>query len=169
MQEKHKIYITSAIGFGPTELSAFDHALTLCGVENRNLIALSSVIPSSAKVSVLNGAVNNLPGSWGDRLYVVMADLRTRNQGEEIWAGLGWVQDEENNEGLFVEHHGHTEQEVKTLINDSLKGLSDNRGRDFGEVHYKLAGGVCDGRPMCALAIATYQITDWSNQSCMFT
>ena len=43
-----RIKITSAVGSGPTTLAAFDAALQKAGIENYNLIPLSSVIPTGA-------------------------------------------------------------------------------------------------------------------------
>lgn len=162
---KHKIHIASAIGTGPTELAAFDSALMLCGVHNMNLIALSSVLPPSAQIVENHYAIPSLPGSWGDRLYVVHAEMRSHNIGEEIWAGVGWVQDPQTHEGLFVEHHAHSEHELKELITKSLNGLMHNRGRDFGPIRMRKQGAVCDGTPVCVYVVAAFQVSDWNNNS----
>lgn len=161
----HSIYITSAEGTGPTELAAFDNALMKCGVHNMNLIPLSSVIPPSARIKEVHEPIQSLPGSWGDRLYVVQAEMRTHNTGEEIWAGIGWVVDNTTGEGLFVEHHAHSEYELSELIKGSLTGLMQNRNRDFGKIHMRKQGTVCKDKPVCVYAVAAYQVSDWNNNS----
>ena len=46
-----EIQISTGIGIGPTQLSAFDSALNNAGVANYNLLKLSSVIPPKSKNS----------------------------------------------------------------------------------------------------------------------
>ena len=115
------------MGEGPTKLAAFDAALCDAGVANFNLIYLSSVIPPHSDIQVsVDGSVR-VEGEWGDRLYVVMAEQRTDVMGEEAWAGVGWVQQEHDGRGLFVEHHGFSELKVRGDIKASLGALCDAR------------------------------------------
>ena len=93
------IQITSGTGLGPTKLAAFDAALTASGTANYNLIRLSSIIPPNSQVEALTGPVSKSLGSWGDRLYVVMADMRVDTPNVEAWAGIGWVQDAKTGAG----------------------------------------------------------------------
>ena len=69
------ILVTSAVGRGPTQLSAFDAALVSAGVADRNLIYLSSVLPPASDVRQV-ARIDCTPGAWGDRLYCVMAQAR---------------------------------------------------------------------------------------------
>src|SRR5882724_3759646 len=106
-----QIHVASGTGTGPTTLAAFDAALNDAGIANYNLLVLSSVIPPHTNVVVHDGRLDEtLPGEWGDRLYVVRAEQRADQPGEQAWAGIGWVQDPETHKGLFVEHEGHDEQ-----------------------------------------------------------
>ena len=100
-------------GTGPTTLAAFDAALIDAGIANFNLLRLSSVIPPDTDVVPVKGRATRATGEWGDRLYVVMAEMRTDRPGREAWAGIGWVQDDESGKGLFVEHEGHSEHQVR--------------------------------------------------------
>ena len=156
-----KIKITSGIGEGATQLSAFDSALNNAGVANYNLIRLSSVIPPNTKLEVSNKPLTNLPGQWGDRLYVVMAEQRAHVPNEEAWAGIGWVQDEKTGKGLFVEHEGSSEKAVRNDIRQSLETLMQTRGVDFGEINMKVAGTTCERTPVCAMVVAVYQAQGW--------
>lgn len=47
-----EIQISTGIGIGPTQLSAFDSALNNAGVANYNLLKLSSVIPPKSKIVI---------------------------------------------------------------------------------------------------------------------
>lgn len=159
------IHIGSGMGSGPTTLSAFDSALNDAGIANYNLLVLSSVIPPNTTViEHESGISNKLPGTWGDRLYLVKAEMRTDKPNQEAWAGIGWVQDKETGRGLFVEHEGTNEATVRRDIEQSLEALMATRNVDFGEIHMRVTGRVCTHHPVCALVIAAYQVSDWHNK-----
>lgn len=162
------ILIVSGIGSGPTKLSAFDAALNHAGVANYNLLKLSSVIPPSSdieivKSSAVKNTLNELPGNWGDRLYVVMAENRVDTPNAEAWSGIGWVQDPKSGKGLFVEHEGGSEKTVRKDIADSLNALMATRNLDFGPIKMIVNGATCTHLPVCSLVIAVYQSSDWNN------
>lgn len=148
-------------GSGPTHLAAFDAALREAGVADRNLIRLSSIIPPGATVEETPEATT-CSGGWGDRLYVVMAEDRVVRPHEEAWAGIAWRQDPKTGEGLFVEHDGHSRDQVRADLLSSLEAITDGRGaRGWGEPHLALTGVVCEEEPVCALAIACFQDDPW--------
>lgn len=158
-----KIYVKGAIGKGPTTLAAFDNALIQTGTANYNLVRLSSVIPPKSEV-IVTDKIPELPGEWGDRLYLVYAEMRTQIHNEEAWAGIGWVLDPETGKGLFVEHEGRSEQKVRQDITDSLKGLLANRNMPNLPIQMHVVGAKCEGEPICAFVSAAYQVSDWHNQ-----
>jgi arginine decarboxylase len=158
-----EINIASGIGTGPTKLAAFDAALIAAGVANYNLIKLSSVIPSKSKIIIHdNGPIKHVPGRWGDRLYVVMAEKRVNTKGVEAWSGIGWVQDKKTQKGLFVEHEGMSKAAVQSDIKKSLKTLMSNRGVDFGPINMQIIGKKCSGSAICSLVVAVYKPEDWN-------
>lgn len=158
-----KIYVSSGVGTGETTLSAFDHALALSGVNNFNLLRLSSVIPPNAEIVVLDGEKPQFEGStWGDKLYAVYAEMRVDTPGQEAWAGVGWVQFGDDNRGLFVEHEGHDEQSVRSDIEKTLKGLLKNRNNTSSpEIKMCVVGAKCQDQPVCALVVAAYKAESW--------
>jgi len=156
------IRIASAVGRGPTPLAAFDAALRNAGVEDYNLIALSSVIPPG---SVLIRARFSTPASeYGHRLYVVMARHAATRPGEEAWAGLGWAQEPESGRGLFVELHGSSRRAVESAIGSTLDAMKQARRYDYGKNESEIAGIVCEGDPVCALVIAIYASEGWGER-----
>lgn len=160
------ITISSGVGTGPTTLAAFDGALYAAGIANYNLLILSSVIPPATTIIQNDESYSPaIPGEWGDRLYVVMAEQRTDVVGQEVWAGIGWVQDKETGKGLFVEHEGQSEAAVKDSITASLKALMETRGIDFGAIQMRIQGAICEGEPVCAMVAAAYQTSDWNNNA----
>lgn len=158
------IQLATGTGSGPTTLAAFDAALNANGIANYNLLRLSSVIPPKSELVIHeDGGVTDVPGEWGDRLYVVMAEMRVDTPNVEAWAGIGWVQDKETGKGLFVEHEGHSEKAVRRDIQHSLEALMATRNVDFGPIQMNVIGKTCTHLPVCAMAVAVYQSSDWSN------
>ena len=155
------IKVGAGIGTGPTQLSAFDAALNDAGVANYNIIRLSSIIPPKSKIEVSKQALVDLPGKWGDRLYVVMAEQRAHVSNEEAWAGIGWVQEKETGKGLFVEHDGSSEKSVRNDITQSLEALMATRNVDFGKINMEVVGTTCKHLPVCTLVVAVYQASGW--------
>ena len=153
--------VASAAGTGTTELSAFDDALIQVGAANYNLVRLSSVIPPNSVVVEHDGPVPAPGGTWGDRLYVVYAEQRASRPGEEAWAGVGWVQSDEDGRGLFVEHEGPDETGVRDAITASLTQLQSGRGIELGPIHMHVVGTRCADQPVCALALVTYETETW--------
>ncbi len=172
MTQSHEIHIASGIGIANTELGAFDAALNKLGVENRNLLYLSSVIPPNSEVIIHDAAIpaEHLPGEWGDRLYVVKAEKRTATPGEQVWAGIGWWQDPSDGKGLFVEHDGPSEEYVRTQIDESLKDLLNTRGisQDVGSMEMQVIGATCEDKPVSAMVMAAYQASGWDNSAHFF-
>jgi arginine decarboxylase len=157
-----QIQVSEGVGVGPTELSAFDQALVKAGVANYNLIYLSSVLPPNSDVAFTE-TPKHPGGTWGDRLYVVMAQKRSSRRNQEVWAGIGWIQDPDTKQGLLVEHEGHSEAEVRADIEHSLKALAENRRMEFGEPQMHVVGTKCLDYPVCALVVAVFEPAEWKS------
>lgn len=163
------IHIASSIGTGPTTLAAFDAALYQAGIANYNLLKLSSVVPPDTTIiqHETDGVPSELmPGTWGDRLYVVMAEQREDKPNAEAWAGIGWVQDPDTKKGLFVEHEGSSESSVRRDITQSLEALMATRNiSNFGPISMQVTGRTCTHHPVCAMVVAVFQASDWDNKA----
>lgn len=155
------IQVSSGTGTGRTKLAAFDAALNDAGVANYNLIHLSSVIPPKSEILDVGNSLKVQPGDWGDKLYVVISDMRVETPNVDAWAGIGWVQDSKTGRGLFAEHFGESKQTVKRDIEQSLKSFMSVRKIDYGAVNMKLTHIVCENEPVCALVVAVFQAEDW--------
>lgn len=166
--DKH-IVITRGVGTAGTCLAAFDDALFNAGIANLNLITLSSVIPPGSVVATPDPVAPPEQGwdlmgaGWGDRLYCVLAESRVDKPGQEAWAGLAWWQTADGR-GLFVEHHGHSEQQVTDELTVSILECVERRGLRLDDGTWGLAieGAECIDRPVCALVAATYETQSWS-------
>ena len=154
------ISIRTGSGSGRTPLSAFDNALQEAGVADFNLVTLSSVIPPGSR---LRHVSNTLPGGHGDLLFCVRAEAYAEQIGDTAWAGLGWCVDETGG-GLFVEHHGGSEESVVQQIELSLGDMNAKRGGKYGPVQMALASAQSTGDPACAIVLAAYRVSSWHDE-----
>jgi arginine decarboxylase len=161
---KRTIAVTSAIGNGPTDVAAFDAALRNAGIGNFNLVQLSSVIPPGSTILDLSDAPVTVDGEWGDRLYVVMARSNAQRVGDQVWAGIGWIQEEHSRKGLFVEQAGGDELGVRSDIVATLDSMARHRCAEFNSMDYHVRGAACSGTPVCALVVAIFERQAWSTE-----
>jgi arginine decarboxylase len=162
-----KIYLTTGVGFGKTPISAFDAALKDAGVYNFNLITLSSVIPPGSEIVFEKMPTKD--SEWGNKLYCVKAEMRSRSSGRYIGAALGWYQ-VEGGKGVFVEHEetGETEESVKLSLEEevknSIKDLCEARGIEFDEekLGSKINITQVKEQPASVLVVAAYKSEGWS-------
>lgn len=157
-----RIGVAASVGTGPTALAAFDAALRHAGVHNFNLVRLSSVIPPGAEVRHhADGTLPAVGGAWGDRLYAVWAHQSACLLGEEAWAGVAWVQSPDDGRGLFVEHEGTSEAQVREELAASLSSIAEARGLAHLEQRSVVTGARCEGEPVAALVLAPYRTAGW--------
>ena len=164
------ICITTGAGYGKSPLSAFDAALNDAGVHNFNLIYLSSIIPAETSIKFKKFTASRR--QYGDRLYVVRAEIRSRESGKYIGAALGWYQ-LKNGRGVFVEHEeiGETESAVKsnltTEVKRSLTDLCRSRGYPNTEKRMQIKMRILKvtDSSACALVVAVYKSEKWGNDN----
>ena len=149
-----RIHVTTGTGEATTELAAFDEALREAGVADHNLVTLSSMIPAGSEL--VQACRPTSDATWGQLLYVVLAQHRETKVGAEAWAGIGWVQDEESGRGMFVEHEGGSSHTVEAQIEASLTSMVGSRQLPFWPIQMVTAGITCGEHPVCALAVAAF-------------
>jgi len=153
-----EISVITSTGTGPTVIAAFDDALEACGTSRFNLVRLSSMIPPNSDVAKRKPQID---GEWGDRLYAVWAFQSAQLLGEEAWAGVGWLQHPEEGWGVFVEHEGSSEAQVREELRASLDSLGKAHGLIGAREEMAVCGSRCDGTPSGALAMATFTTEPW--------
>ena len=163
------IVVAAGVGQGETPLAAFDAALHRCGVEQYNLIQLSSVIPPGPTV-VVRDRYAAPAHEYGHKLYVVKAEARCDEPGAAVAAGLGWLQYGDGT-GVFVEHEiaaqgvspGELEDALAARITASLRDLARTRGLAFTaeQARMRTISASVGPRPACALVVAAYQAEGW--------
>ncbi|MBI2170076.1 MAG: pyruvoyl-dependent arginine decarboxylase [Actinobacteria bacterium] len=158
------IRLTRARAEGETRLAAFDAALRRAGIADHNLIYLSSIIPAGTRV------VRSRPrfdvSHFGNRLYCVMAERRTDKPGQQVWAGIGWVQERDSGRGLFAEADGETEADVRWQLEATLTEMAAARSEGrWGPISLVVQGSTCEDRPVCALVAGVYRSVPWTDPS----
>lgn len=156
------IRVSAGSGKGRTTMAAFDSALRSAGVADHNLIRLSSIIPPGAVVDVCEPA-DQLRGAFGDGMLCVYAVAFATERGDDAWSGVGWSRATDGSgRGLFVEHTGHAEEQVRTLVNASLVDMADGRSETFAFENIVLSSARCAGQPACSVVVATYRTFGWA-------
>lgn len=154
-----RITLACSTGRGPTELAAFDAALLDAGVANYNLICLSSVIPPGSELEFAR--FRTPAAEYGQRLYVVMSQMRECRPGRSVHAGIGWARDPGNGQGLFAELHDGDRARLEHDLRATLASMQDNRGTVLGPTEIRIASTACEAEPVCALVIAVYGSEPW--------
>lgn len=156
-----KICITKGTGTGGTKIAAFDAALFNAGIADYNLIRLSSIIPPNSELE--RALYTKAEGDFGNKLYLVYASETQSEVGKEAWAGIGWVRATDGSQrGLFTEHEGHSKQEVKNLIDETLTAMTSYRQDTYGQIEREIVGIPCMDKPVCALVAAVYKSEGWN-------
>lgn len=162
----HAIFLVSSEGEGHTLLSAFDSALYNAGVGNYNLIYLSSIIPPRSTLTHVEKYEGS--GDYGDRLYVVRAEMRSDAQGAAIGAGVGWYQHDDGS-GLFVEHEIESDTEdnarrdLEKMIRESVQDLCAIRGVQWEDsrFHSKVHVTTVGDKPKSVFTCAVFKSESW--------
>jgi arginine decarboxylase len=155
------IRVSRSRAAGPTRLAAFDAALVAAGLQDFNLVPLSSVIPTGASVEVVEPA-GQLPGGHGHLLYCVYAASYATTPGAEAWAGLAWaLSTDGSGAGLFVEHSSTTEADLHAHLGATLGAMTANRAEDYAEAGRLVSSATCTATPVAALVLASYRSVGW--------
>ncbi|OLZ39580.1 pyruvoyl-dependent arginine decarboxylase [Natrinema saccharevitans] len=140
---------------GPTAMASYDAALAEAGVENYNLVSVSSVIPAGAAVEAVGTAPDLGPA--GERLTVVEARATTAEPGR-VSAALAWSQSPDGGPGLFYETAGEMDREdVERRVREGLAAGQELRDWSFAEPRVALESRQADsGRHTTAVVLAVY-------------
>ncbi|MDF9744893.1 pyruvoyl-dependent arginine decarboxylase [Natrinema salsiterrestre] len=115
----------------PTAMASYDAALAEAGIENYNLVSVSSVIPAETTVEAVGTAPDLGPA--GERLTVVEARATTAGPGR-VSAALAWTQSVDDGPGLFYETAGEMDSEtVERRVREGLAAGQELRDWEFGE------------------------------------
>jgi arginine decarboxylase len=149
------IRVVRGTGSGPTKMASYDTALADAGIENYNLVAVSSVIPAETDVEAVGTAPDLGPA--GERLTVVEARATTAGPGRTS-AALAWNQSTDGGPGLFYETAGEMDREdVERRVREGLEAGQELREWPFGDPTVVVESSRADaGTYTTALVVAVY-------------
>jgi arginine decarboxylase len=137
--------------------SAFDLALAKVGLQNYNLIKISSVIPKDAKVIQVE-KYENPNKKVGDVLHVVISEKFSDVKGQRITCGLGWMLADEG--GVFYEE-SLLDSSIEMVEKKLLEGLEDAKKiREWnwiGKPKMKIEEHAIE-KNGCVIVIAVYDL-----------
>ncbi|WP_247002687.1 pyruvoyl-dependent arginine decarboxylase [Halosolutus gelatinilyticus] len=139
----------------PTAMASYDAALAEAGVENYNLVSVSSVIPADVNVEAVGTAPDLGPA--GERLTVVEARATTAEPGR-VSAALAWSQSIDGGPGLFYETSGEVDgTDVERRVREGLDAGQDLRDWRFDEPNVVAESAQAEsGTHTTALVLAVY-------------
>lgn len=138
-----------------TAMGSYDGALAAAGIENYNLVRVSSVVPAGASVTAVGTAPDLGPA--GERLTVVegRATVAPEETGSAC-AGLGWAL-EESGRGIFYEASGTDPDAVRDAVRDGRRAGERLREWSFTTRDERLvASGTSDDEYATAVVVAVY-------------
>lgn len=140
---------------GPTAMASYDAALAEAGVENYNLVSVSSMIPAGVSVEAV-GTAPDL-GPVGERLTVVEARATTAGPGR-VSAALAWSQSDDDGPGLFYETAGEMDRtDVERRVREGLSAGQKLREWTFADPRVAVESRQADsGRYTTAVVLAVY-------------
>ncbi len=140
---------------GPTAMASYDAALAEAGVENYNLVAVSSMIPAATPVEAVGTAPDLGPA--GERLTVVEARATTAEPGR-VSAALAWSQSTQDGPGLFYETAGEMEgTDVERRVREGLAAGQGLRDWTFDDPSVVIESTQAEsGTHTTALVVAIY-------------
>jgi len=133
-----KFFVVSGVGVSKiSQLNAFDRALSDAGIDQCNLVPVSSVIPADSKEIKVQEPE---PGSI---TFCVMAREDGRG-GKSISAGVSWANlvDDGGGKsfGIVAEHTGaYSEESLKHELSRRLSEMAESRSLGIGDVRYEIA------------------------------
>jgi arginine decarboxylase len=147
-----QVFFTKGVGVHANKLQSFELALRKAGIEQCNLVRVSSILPPGCQIiSPARGVEMLVPGQV---TFVVLAESSTNEPSRMISAGLGLAQPaDENHYGYISEHHGYGAKSsvVADLVEDmAATMLATTLGIDFNadtgyderKETYKMSGKI---------------------------
>ncbi|RQG96721.1 pyruvoyl-dependent arginine decarboxylase [Natrarchaeobius oligotrophus] len=143
----------------PTAMASYDAALAEAGVENYNLVSVSSVIPADVPVEAVATAPDLGPA--GERLTVVESRATTAGPGR-VSAALAWSRSVDGGPGLFYEAADETDpDDVERRVRKGLDAGKQLREWEFDEPRLAVESADAEsGAYTTAVVLAVYGASD---------
>ena len=112
-------FFTKGVGKHKTKLQSFELALRDAGIEQYNLVRVSSIFPPHCKVVSKKQGISHLQP--GQIVYVVLAEEATNEPSRMVGAGVGLAVPAQGEQfGYISEHHGFgmVQRRLSDLVED---------------------------------------------------
>ncbi|MBU0763142.1 MAG: arginine decarboxylase, pyruvoyl-dependent [Candidatus Altiarchaeota archaeon] len=107
-----KVFFTKGVGIHRDKLASFELALRKAGIENQNLVVVSSILPPHCKIVPPRKGMNML--TPGEVTFCVLAKSETSEPSRMIAAAIGLaVPGDKEGYGYLSEHHSYGENATK--------------------------------------------------------
>jgi arginine decarboxylase len=104
-----KLFFVKGVGIHKDKLASFELALRDAGIENQNLVYVSSILPPNCEIIPKTKGVTQLKP--GQITFCVMARIETNEPNRLISSAIGLaVPKDSNTYGYLSEHHSHGEK-----------------------------------------------------------
>jgi arginine decarboxylase len=150
------IFFTNGVGKHRNKLQSFELALRKAGIEQCNLVRVSSILPPHCRIlSHEQGLMELQPGQI---TFVVLAEASTNEPGRMVGAGIGLARPADGKQyGYISEHHGFGLQQkrIADLVEDmAATMLATTLGIEFDpetawderKEIYRMSGKIVRGR-----------------------
>lgn len=108
-----KMFFTKGVGMQKDKLASFESALRDAGIEQCNLVTVSSIFPPNCKILTKEEGVKLLKP--GEVTYCVLARNQTDEPNRLISASIGFAKTSDSNlYGYISEHHAYGEVAKKS-------------------------------------------------------
>lgn len=151
-----KVFFTKGVGKHKNKLQSFELALRMAGIEQCNLVRVSSILPPNCKIVPRARGLKEL--RTGQITFVVLSEAATDEPSRLIGAGVGLARPADDNQyGYISEHHayGVPNRQIADLVEDmAATMLATTLGIDFDpetawderrEI-YRMSGKLVRGR-----------------------
>ena len=151
-----QVFFTKGAGKHKNKLQSFELALRKAGIEQCNLVRVSSIIPPNCRIISRNKGLRQL--CPGQVIFVVLSEAATDEPNRLIGAGVGLARPaDDNHYGYISEHHafGSRQQKIADYVEDmAATMLATTLGIEFDpetawderrEI-YRMSGKIVRGR-----------------------
>jgi len=106
------MFFTKGVGYHRNKLQSFELALRSAGIEQCNLVSVSSIFPPDCKIIPKAEGIKQLEA--GQITFVVIAKIETNEPNRLVAASIGLAQPKDKNQyGYISEHHAFGETQLK--------------------------------------------------------
>lgn len=151
-----QVFFTKGVGKHKNKLQSFELALRKAGIEQCNLVRVSSILPPNCQIISRNKGLKQLQA--GQITFVVLSEAATNEPSRMVGAGVGLAKPANGkNYGYISEHHafGLHQRKIADLVEDmAATMLATTLGIDFDpetawderrEI-YRMSGKIVQGR-----------------------